>query len=138
MLSDTLNTNEVKDAAGVEVEFERKLANDRSKVYQEIDGAYATPHLITVSHSETGTGLKQVRRSLARVDLTVISDVDDVTPVTASAYKVVSIPQGALLTNAAAKKVLAELDSFCSTLGTSTILLDGTGLGNAALLAGSL
>lgn len=138
MLSDTLNTNEIKDASGTEVEFEYKSGSDRSKTFQQIDGSPAQPHLITVSHSETGAALKLRRRSLARVDLTVISDVDSITPVTASAYKVVDIPLGALLTNAAAKKVLAELDSFCSTLGTSTLLYDGTGLGNHALLDGSL
>jgi hypothetical protein len=36
------------------------------------------------------------------------------------------------------KAVIAEMTSFIATLGTNTLLYDGTGNGAAALLAGSL
>lgn len=138
MLSDTLNTNEVKNAAGAEVEFERLSSVDRTKVFAQKGEAPARPHRLSVKHQETGTGLKLRRRSLVRVDKTVISDVDNETPVTISAYKVMDIPVGALSASTEIANVSAELDSFCATLGTSTVLYDGTGNGDAALIAGTL
>jgi hypothetical protein len=74
-----------------------------------------------------------------RVDKTVVSTVDDVTPVTISAYIVLDHPVGALEANTEPAHVLANLLSFCASLGaTTTILFDGTGNGATSLLNGSL
>jgi hypothetical protein len=76
---------------------------------------------------------------MCRFDYTVISDVDSITPVTASAYAVTDTPIGAVTTNDAAALALANLMSFLSTTGAgTTVLFDGTGSGAVALLNGSL
>jgi len=138
MLPNTLNTNEVKNASAAEVEFQRLSTTNRSTVFGQISETPAQPHRLTISHLETGTGMKLRRRSLVRVDKTVISGVDSVTPITVSAYVVMDIPVGAMSAMTEGTNVLAELTSFVATLGTSTHLYDGTGNGSVALLTGGL
>lgn len=139
MPSDTLVTNEIKNAAGTEVEFSKLSSNDRTKVYAMVGESPSLPHRLTISHQEMGTGMKRRRRSLVRFDKTVISGVDSLTPITVSAYAVLDFPIGASSTSTEASNVLAELMSFMASLGaTSTILFDCTGNGAAALLNGSL
>lgn len=76
---------------------------------------------------------------MIRVDKTTISGVDDVTPITTSAYMVLDAPIGANETTAEMANVIAELVSFVASLGASTtILYDGTGNGAQALIQGSL
>jgi hypothetical protein len=139
MLSNTLNTNEVKNSNGTEVEFSRLSTSGRSTEFAQISESPALPHRLSIQHQETGVGLKQRRRSVIRIDKTTISGVDDVTPITTSAYMVLDIPQGASETTAEAANVIAELISFVASLGASTtILYDGTGNGAKALLEGGL
>lgn len=138
MLSNTLNTNEVKNAAGTEVEFTRLSTGERSTVFGQVSESPSSPHRLTISHQETGTGLKLRRRSLLRFDKTVVSTVDNATPVTASAYIVLDAPVGALTANTEIANVLAELLSFTGTQASSTLLYDGTGNGAAALLSGGI
>ena len=88
MLSNTLNTNEVKNAAGTEQEFGRISSSERQTVFALLTESPSAPHRLTVSHLESGSGLTKRRRSLVRFDKTVISSVDSVTPVTVSAYAV--------------------------------------------------
>lgn len=139
MLSSTLVTNEVKKADATEVEFSRISSDKRSTTFAQVGEAPSLPHRLTVSHQETGSGLKQRRRSLVRFDKTVISTVDAVTPVTVSAYAVLDAPIGALAANTEMKNVIAELVSFLASLGASTtILYDCTGNGATALVDGTL
>lgn len=139
MLSSTLNTNEIKTSAGVEVEFERLSQDARSTVFAKIDESPSAPHRLTISHLETGKGLTKRRRSLVRFDKTSISTVDSVTPVTTSAYMVLDAPIGALTANTELKEVIANLLSFTATTGGgTTVLFDCTGNGAHALLDGSL
>lgn len=139
MLSNTLNTNEIKNSAGTEVEFSRLETSGRSTVFAQVSETPHLKHRLTISHQESGVGLKARRRSLVRFDKQSISGVDDVTPITTSAYAVLDHPIGASETNAEAANVLAELMSFLASLGANTtILYDGTGNGAAALLNGSL
>jgi len=139
MLSNTLNTNEIKNAAGTEVEFSRIATNERSTEFAQITEAPSAPHRLQVSHLETGSGLKKRRRSVVRFNKTVVSTVDSVTPVTISAYAVLDAPVGALVASTEMANVLAELMSFMASLGASTtILYDGTGNGAATLLSGGL
>lgn len=139
MLSNTLNTNEIKNSAGTEVEFSRLSTSDRATVFAQIAETPSQPHRLSISHQEIGSGMKKRRRSLVRFDKTVISGVDSTTPITVSAYAVLDHPVGASTSNAEAANVLAELMSFVASLGASTtILYDGTGNGAAALLNGGL
>jgi hypothetical protein len=139
MLTNTLNTNEVKDSAGAEVEFTRLSIADRSTVFAKISESPATPHRLAISHQESGAGLGKRRRSVVRVDKTVVSSVDSVTPVVVSAYIVLDTPVGALTVATEPTHVIAELMSFVASLGASTtILYDGTGNGAQVLLTGGL
>lgn len=139
MLSNTLNTNEIKNAAGTEVEFQRLSSTDRSTVFGQISETPSLPHRMTVSHQESGAAIKKRRRSLIRFDKTVMSTVDSTVPVTVSAYMVLDAPVGALIANTEMANVIAELLSFSATTGAATtVLFDGTGNGAATLLNGGL
>ena len=139
MLSNTLVTNEIKNAAGTEVEFQRISTNNRQTEFAAVGESPSLPHRLKISHLESGAALKLRRRSVVRFDKTVISGVDSVTPVTVSAYLVMDIPVGAMSAITEATNVLAELLSFSASLGASTtILFDGTGNGAVALLGGGL
>lgn len=139
MLSNTLNTNEVKNSAGTEVEFSRLSTSDRSTVFAQIAETPANPHRLSIAHQESGTAMKKRRRSVCRIDKTVVSTVDNVTPVTVSAYMVLDAPVGALTANTEMGNVIAELMSFCATTGAATtVLFDCTGNGASALLNGGL
>lgn len=139
MLANTLNTNEIKDSAGVEVEFSRLESSARSTIFAKIGEAPSAPHRLSVKHQETGSGMSKRRRSLVRFDKTVISTVDNITPVTVSAYAVLDAPVGSLTTNAEMANVLAELMSFLATTGAgTTVLFNCTGNGADALLNGGL
>jgi len=140
MLANTLNTNEIKNSSGAEVEFSRlSQGPDRTTVFAQISETPSAPHRLTIKHLETGKGLNLRRRSLVRFDKTVISTVDSETPVVVSAYAVLDSPVGAITANSEPANVLAELMSFLASLGASTtILFDGTGNGAATLLSGQL
>jgi hypothetical protein len=139
MLADILNTNEIKDSSGVEVEFERLETSGRTTVFKRINEPPNAPHRLTIKHQEIGAGMKRRRRSIVRFDKSVLSDVDDVTPITHSAYAVLDFPVGASETSAEAANTLAELMSFLTSLGASTtILYDCTGNGARELLNGGL
>lgn len=139
MLTNTLNTNEVKDSSGSEVEFTRLSIADRSTVFAKVGESPALAHRLSISHQESGSGLGKRRRSVVRIDKTIVSTVDSVTPVVVSAYLVLDTPVGAITAGTEPTHVLAEVLSFCASLGASTtILYDGTGNGATALLTGGL
>lgn len=139
MLPNTLNTNEVKNAAAVKRDFTRLSISDRATEFSLISEVPSQPHRLQIKHQETGVGLKLRRRSVLRFDKTSISDVDNATPVTTSAYIVLDAPVGATLTDVQAKEVLANIMSFCATTGAATtVLFDCTGNGATALVSGGL
>jgi hypothetical protein len=139
MLSNTLNNNEVKNAAGTEVEFSSLSVDQRRRVFAQVSENPSLPHRITISHEENGVGVKRRRRSVVRIDKTIISQVDSVTPVVITSYDVADIPVGHLTALNEVANVLAELQSFVSATGAaSVILFDGTGNGASALINGSL
>lgn len=139
MLANSLNTNEIKNSAGTEVEFSRLSTNDRKTEYAQITETPSLPHRLNIAHQETGELIKKRRRSLVRFDKTVMSGVDATLPVTVSAYVVLDVPVGALTSMAEPANVIAELMSFVASLGASTtILYDGTGNGASVLLTGGL
>lgn len=140
MLANTLNTNEVKDRAGLEVEFSRLSTGDgRKTVFSQVGEAPNAPYRLSVSHLESGSGIDLVRRSVVRFDKTVASTVDSSKLVVCSAYAVISYPVGALTAATEMENVLANLMSFCASLGaTTTILYDCTGNGATTLVSGQL
>jgi len=138
MLANTLNTNEVKNAAGTEVELQRLSSESRRTEYGLITESPALPHRLVVAHEEIGSGINRRRRSQVRINKTVASTVDSTKTCVPSAYIVIDFPIGALTANTEMANVLAELGSFVHTLGTTTHLYDGTGTGAAALLSGGL
>jgi len=139
MLSNTLNTNEVKNAAGTEVEFSRLSIDTRQTEFATISETPSAPHRLKIAHQESGSGLTKRRRSVVRFDKTVISTVDSSTPVTVSAYIVLDAPVGALTANTEMTNVIAEILAFCATTGAgTTVLFDCTGNGANALVSGGL
>lgn len=139
MLSNTLNTNEIKNAAGTEAEFQRLSSNGRDTEFGQISEPPALPHRLKIAHQETGSGIKLRRRSVIRFDKTVTSGVDSLTPITVSAYCVVDLPVGGMTAMTEGSNVLAELMSFLATTGAATtVLFDCTGNGAKTLLDGGL
>lgn len=139
MLSNSLNTNEIKNSSGTEVEFSRLSTSDRKTEFAQVAETPSLPHRLNIAHQETGDGIKKRRRSLCRFDKTVMSTVDSALPVTISAYAVLDAPVGALTANTEMVNVIAELMSFLASTGAdTTIKFDGTGNGASALLSGGL
>jgi hypothetical protein len=139
-LPDALNTNQIRNSSGTEIEFEF-LDNGPGRIKRWKQVA-ETPYLtnrLTVSHQETGNGLSLVRRSLVRFDKKVLSTVDNSSVKAISAYTVLVVPQGALATLAEPTNVLAQLLSLTATIASATVAtLDGTGNGSVALINGSM
>lgn len=139
MLTNTLNTNEIKNSAGTEVEFTRLGSDGRTTEFAVIGESPAYPNRMLISHQESGTGLTKRRRSVIRFNKTVAGQIDATLPMTASVYVVADLPVGQLSTNALPADVIAQLLSFCASLGASTtILYDGTGNGAASLISGGI
>jgi hypothetical protein len=137
MLPNNLTTNEVKDAAGAEVQFLYLRKFDRTQEYAKDGESPNLQYRLKVSHLETGTGTKLRRRSLVRVDKTVTGV--DLTPVTVSCYCVLDFPVGNQANTTEAKAVVANLMSFLASQGaTTTILYDCSGYGADAIINGSL
>lgn len=139
MLANTLNTNEIKDRAGVEVEFARISQGERKTEFAAIAETPSAPHRLNISHVEIGTGTDKRRRSLIRFDKTVSGQVDTTKSCTPAAYMVVDIPVGNLTSYDSVKDIIANLLSFCATTGAATtVLFDGTGNGASTAIGGSL
>jgi len=139
MLPTTLNTNEVKDSAGAEVEFTRLSTSERALVFAKVGESPAYPVRLKVSHEEVGDGTNKRRRSLVRLDYNLAGQVDTVKASRISVYAVADIPIGNLTALTVPATAMAHLTSFLASRGASTtILYDGTGCGAEALINGSL
>lgn len=136
MLPLNLTTNEIRDAAAVEIEFSRMSQNDNSVTFVNTAASPAYPHTIKVSHQSLGGEGTRRRRSLIRVDYSHAGLVSGKVYQTL-AYTVLDRSLE-VSNNDAAKMALANLGSLLSTLGTNLHLYDGTGNGAAALLNGTL
>lgn len=138
MLNNILNTNEVKNSAGVEVEFQHLQSSERQHEFALIGEVPNLEHRLKVSHQESGSGFKNRRRSVVRIDKTITGAVSG-SPVVVSAYAVIDIPVGEMSSYDEAKNALAELMSFLATTGAATtVLFDCTGNGASCLINGSL
>jgi len=138
MLSNSLNTNEIKNAAGTEVEFVHFNQQGRTRTFAQVNEPLSLFHRLDIAHMETGSGFKRVRRSKVGFSKQILSS-DGVTPVTLLSYNVTVIPVGAMVADTEVANVLAELGSFLYTTGAGTTLLfDGSGNGCICLRTGSL
>jgi len=139
MITNTLNTNEVKNAAGTEVEFQHLQSEGRTRTFSVIGETPSAEHRIDISHVEIGTGIGKRRRSKVGVSKVIAGQVDTTIPAEPLFYIVGDIPIGNMTSYTEAKNVLAELLSFCASLGASTtILYDCTGNGADVLINGGL
>lgn len=139
MIPDTLSTNQIKNAAGNEVEFTRLVSGIAETVFAQVNEPPALEHRLKVAHQTFGTGFSRRRRSVTRITKKVVSDVDPTKTVEVLAYEVIDIPIGALTTYVEPKNVQAELMSFLASTGAdTTIKFDCTGTGAAAMIDGSL
>jgi len=139
MLSNTLNTNEIKDAAAAAVAFERISSSGRTTEFAKVGEVASAPQRLKISHLETGAGTLRRRRSVIRFDVTERSNVDATKIVVASAYVVLDAPVGAFSNNTVIATPLSYLQSFLSTTGAgTTVLFDNTGNGAKTLMAGSI
>jgi hypothetical protein len=137
MLANTLNTNEIKNSAGTEVEFDHYDGGSRTREFAQKNESPQLTHRLKISHQQSGKGSSERRRSVCRFDKEVTGVSGN--QVTVSAYVVVDLPVGDLSTYDEPKHVLAELMSFCASLGASTtILYDCTGNGATSLINGTL
>lgn len=139
MLSNNLNTNEIKNKSNTEVEFQRLSQSDRSTVFAQVGETPNLPHRLTIKHEESGSGLKARRRTLVRFDKTQnVPDAGSDDVMTHAVYLVMDIPIGVASNYDTVYDLIAQLNSFMSTLGTNTFLYDGTGTGSAAVVPGGL
>lgn len=139
MLANLLNTNEVKDRTGTEVEFSRISTNGRETEFAKVSETPSQPLRLYCKHAESGSGMKRRRQSVVMFRKTVISDVDNVTPCTGGALLKVDLPVGAMASQTLALDLLAYVLSLCASTGAdTTIKYDGTGNGAKVLLNGDL
>jgi hypothetical protein len=138
-LPTNLTTNEVKDAAGAEIEFLRfDSGQPRKLVFAKLNETPAYEHRLDIAHVESGAGLRRRRRSKCGVRIGHLSSVDSLTPVFTLGYLILDSPVGAITDLTIPTKCIANLMSFIASQGSTTILYDGTGYGAAALINGSL
>ncbi len=139
MLANTLNTNEIKNAAGVEREFQRLSQNERATEYGLITETPSLPHRLLISHEETGSGTEKKRRTKIEFKKSSVGGVDSLKTATNRCYLVNEIPIGNMTTYDDTKEVLANLMSFLATTGAATtVLFDCTGNGASTVVNGGL
>lgn len=136
MLNNTLNTNEVRDAGGVEREFTHLQQIGRTREFQQIAETPNLRHRIQIAHREVGA-LEDLRRQ------SKVGILKEITGASGKKRKIVfnvtaDIPVGDMGSTAEAANVLSEVGSLVFTLGTNTFLYDGTGNGAKVLLNGEL
>lgn len=136
MLPTVLNTNQVKSSAGVEVEFQQVDNQGRQVVYAKIGEAPNAEERILVSHQTTGSGAREVRRSMAAS--TFEEAGLDGSIVQWKAHLVLTAPQGNIANYNGAKEVLARLGSFVFLTGAdNTFVFNGSGTGADSLINGT-
>lgn len=140
MYPTNLNTNEVKDATGAEVEYLRSSGPDSVKglVFAKSGEVPSQTDRLSAKHQEIGSGLNAVRRSRVGFDIVIPGQVDTTKTCKIQVYAVAVVPTGQLTSLTAVNNAMAKLVSHLASRGASTtILYDGTGVGAEALINGS-
>lgn len=138
MLPSNLVTNELKNALGTEVEFERISTSGRSVEFAQKGEAPNNPHRASIAHEEKGEGVSRRRRSVFRVSKAVNGTADPTRKAIHLAYVVVDIPVGNVEDFSFAKDVMAELIAGLASTGADTVVkFDCSGTFAAALINGT-
>lgn len=136
MLANTLVTNEIKNSAGTEQEFQRISTGDGRSEFALIGESPAFPFRMLISHQESGTGLNRRRRSVVRFDKTLAGMVDSTKNFRNSAYLVLDRGIGQETSDTTCKDLLACIMSFVATTGAATtVLFDCTGTAASNLIS---
>lgn len=136
-LSSSLVTNEIKNAAGTEVEFLQQQEVGRTRIFAQVAEPPNLLHRLTLSHQETGEGTERIRRSVHRVDKEVTGVSGTKRKI--SFYTVGVIPVGDIANFDEVKNVCAENMSFHASTGAdTTIKYDCSGNGASALVNGTI
>lgn len=138
-LPTNLTTNEVKNAAGTEVQFLGTGPEGRTRTFIQENENPSQEHRIKIQHQETGAGMKKTRRSNLRTSKVTVSTVDNLTPVPIIISTTCQIPVGALVALTEVKNVVAEHISLLASTGADTVIkFDCSGYGADALVNGTL
>jgi len=128
MIADSLQT-QVKNRAGTAVPFSRV---GPAGIFQQ-EGVDVAPHTISVKHEMFGKGPKASRQSAIIVDIPFTNAAGARGNI--RALKKLIIPEGLIDNLNDARDALAILNTLSATSGANlTVLTDGTGLGDSALL----
>jgi hypothetical protein len=139
-LASTLVTNEIKNAAGLEVEFQKQKQGDWWSEFHYSAENPALPYLMKISHQEIGSGSTKRRRSNITFKMVNTGGLDATKQKTDS----VSFTIDRMIGNendagAVVKNLVANMLSFCGTTGAATtVLFDCTGTGASNLLSGGI
>jgi len=138
MLPLHLNSNEVKNAVGTEVEFLRfDNGQPRKTIFHKSGEAPNLRHILEVAHIESGAGVRRRRRSKFGFKVEHLL-ADGVTPGSTLGYYILDSPVGAIADFTYPTLVCAYSMSFFASLGASTtILYDGSGNGADSVIKGT-
>lgn len=135
MLTNTLNTNEVKNRLGTEVEFVSIDDSGTAHVFKASAEQPNLQHRLRVAHSELSSNEDARRRSNLSIS-------KEITGVSGKKRKIIGsytldIPVGDIDDLDDVKDVNAEMLSLLATTGAATtVLFDGTGNGSVCLING--
>lgn len=138
-LPSNLNTNEVKNASGTEVEFNRFGIDSLGRlVFRASSETPNLPNRLYIAHREVGEGINRRRESNITFRKTCAGVDTLATPV----ENVISLSLRFAVGNSddtdEPQELLAYMMSFIASLGASTtILYDGTGNGASTLINGT-
>jgi hypothetical protein len=139
-LASTLVTNEIKNAAGTEVEFQRLRLGDWESEFASLTEVPVYPYRMRIAHTELGSGATKRRRSNITFKAVTAGGIETLKPKTDS----VSLTVDRMIGNendsgAVIKALLANMMSFVATTGGgTTVLFDCTGTGASNLLSGGV
>lgn len=139
MLPTNLTTNEVKNAAGTEVEFLGYDNPDRGRIFAKSGETPAYPERVKFQHLSTGKGVNKRRRSVMRVDISSLSEVDSLTVITDSVYVVGDFAEGHHTTTTKQGLALAHVIALLASDGSNTtVKFDGTSTAGGFFISGTL
>jgi len=137
MISDNLNTNQVKNAAGTEIEFELKSRSENRAEWKKTSEVPGLPFRLVVQHQNIGSGVNQRRRSNLSILKLNQGGIDALKSVKTVCSFTLDIPVGNMPNQNLddAKEVLAAAISMIASTGADTVVkFDGTGTAASALL----
>lgn len=139
MLPAHLVTNEVKNAAGVEIEFNRTRNSDTGVGFSVKVPNPQLPHKVDFDHQIVGEGTSQRRRSRQRVEYTVPGCTDATKKAVCVCNITLDVPIGNIENFDAAKMALANSIALLASTGADTVVkFDCTGVGADCLINGTL